>query len=310
MINTLTLNPAIDRVIYLDNFQKNITNRARSVMDTLGGKGTHVSVNLSLMGLENCAYGVAFGSNGKRVIGILDEHHIQNRFVHRPGYETRLNYLVIEDSGDCSIIAERGVMLEADVIEQLKADMEMYIQPGDCLVLSGDASNADPLVYNKLLEALKDKNLKVFLDTSGPSLKHCLSQPLYLIKPNQDELSQICGGTITTEAETIQALEHLYENHNIEIIAVSMGGDGSLVKTAQGIYRAVSPQVRVRNTIGCGDCYLAGLVAGIHENKSIVDTLRYATAVSAATAESDLSVGFDAGRAAELMDQVTITKLK
>ena len=42
---------------------------------------------------------------------------------------------------------------------------------------------------------------------------------------------------------------------------------------------------------------------------ALEDALRYATAVSAATAESALSVFFDPARAEALMDQVTIQKL-
>ena len=42
---------------------------------------------------------------------------------------------------------------------------------------------------------------------------------------------------------------------------------------------------------------------------SIEDTLRYATAVSAATAESALSVFFDVPRSEELMNAVKIKRL-
>ena len=49
MIHTLTLNPAIDRILYLDRFERNITNRIQRSQDTLGGKGTHVSINLKLL---------------------------------------------------------------------------------------------------------------------------------------------------------------------------------------------------------------------------------------------------------------------
>ena len=50
MINTLTLNPAIDKILYVDRFVKNVTTRIIEQKETLGGKGTHVSLNLSFMG--------------------------------------------------------------------------------------------------------------------------------------------------------------------------------------------------------------------------------------------------------------------
>ena len=56
MINTLTLNPAIDRVLYLGELVKNVTNRIESVTEVIGGKGTHVSINLRLLGVVNRAF--------------------------------------------------------------------------------------------------------------------------------------------------------------------------------------------------------------------------------------------------------------
>ena len=65
MINTITLNPAIDVIIYLDRFVRNITNRIQSTAVTMGGKGTHVSMNLKLMGSSSRAFGFGFGATGR-----------------------------------------------------------------------------------------------------------------------------------------------------------------------------------------------------------------------------------------------------
>ena len=59
MINTVTLNPAVDRILYLNRVQKNITNRTRSGVKTVGGKGTHVSMNLAILGIPSRAFGLA-----------------------------------------------------------------------------------------------------------------------------------------------------------------------------------------------------------------------------------------------------------
>lgn len=66
-----------------------------------------------------------------------------------------------------------------------------------------------------------------------------------------------------------------------------------------------------RTRSGCGDCFhFLGFVYGLSEGYSIEDTIRIATAVSAATAESKLSAGYDLERAKELKEQVTIEKIK
>ena len=40
MINTLTLNPAVDRILHLEALHKNTINRVRRTDTTVGGKGT------------------------------------------------------------------------------------------------------------------------------------------------------------------------------------------------------------------------------------------------------------------------------
>lgn len=130
-----------------------------------------------------------------------------------------------------------------------------------------------------------------------------------MIKPNLDELSTLVGYSVPEDdASIIQAI-HSLDACGVEIIAVSLGGDGSIIKTPDGMYRVHPPKVTVCNTIGCGDCFLAGFIYGIANEYTIEDTIRTATAVSAATAESTISVGYNLERAMELKGAVTIEKI-
>lgn len=312
MIHTLTLNPAIDRILYLNRLDKNVTNRIKKTTDTIGGKGTHVSINLKLLGQDNNAFGICHGKNGQQVMEMLSDYGIHVHFNHYEdhGKETRTNYLLIEDNTDCTIVAEAGVTLTEPELDTLLVTMKSVICPGDYLIFSGDASNSpDPLIYNKILRTFKDKKIRFFLDTSGDSLKECIQESPSMIKPNLDELSTLAGFSVgEDDASIIEAIRSL-ERYNIQIIAVSLGKDGSIVKSPEGIYRVHPPKVQVVNTIGCGDCYLAGFVYGLSQGYGIEETIRTATAVSAATAESELSAGYDLERAMEIKDQVTIEKI-
>lgn len=311
MIHTVTLNPAIDKLLYLEHFQKDITNRLQYSDDTIGGKGTHVSINLKLLGLDSAAFGIAHGPTGKKIIHLLNEHKIHTNFIMDEAAVTdsRTNYLIIEENGHCSTLASKGVLLSHMELDQLIENMIRQIHEGDYLVLSGDATNCpDSAIYNTIIRRLKDKNLKVFLDTSGETLKQCLLESPYLIKPNLDELSHLVNETLDTDEKIIQAILSLNKYH-IPVIAVSLGANGSIVKTPEGMYRIKPPSIAVKNTIGCGDCFLSGIIYGLLKNSSFPDTLRLATAISAATAESSSSVGFDLERAEELKPQVQITEI-
>ena len=307
-IHTVTLNPAIDRILYLDKFQPEITNRLTKTMDGLGGKGTHVSINLSLLGVKNQAFGIVHGKTGTDIIRLLQEQQVQ--FQHYPEHDSRTNYLIIEKDGKSTCLSSRGVPLSNEDIESFIQFMDDKLKEGDYLILSGDASNCpDSFVYNTIMKAFRDKHLKVFLDASGETLKKCILEKPYLIKPNQDELSFLCGRSLHSRDDILDAAASLDEL-DIPIVAVSLGGDGSVVRTREGTFFVTPPKINVCNTIGCGDCFLSGMIYGDYNNLPIETTLKIATAISAATAESNTSVGFKKERAKELFSAVAVTKMK
>jgi fructose-1-phosphate kinase PfkB-like protein len=69
-------------------------------------------------------------------------------------------------------------------------------------------------------------------------------------------------------------------------------------------------KVETVNEGGCGDAFLSAIIAGIEKNMSIEETLKVATAVAAATAESESTAGFDPNRAAELKKLAVVVKIQ
>jgi 1-phosphofructokinase family hexose kinase len=310
MINTLTLNPGLDHILYLDHLQKNITNRLKASLLSIGGKGTHVSINLGLMGTESRAFGFSFGKNGKMIQEMLSRAGVSVAFIHSEEGESRDNYLLVEEeTQDCTLLTERGPQPDEGEVNAFFDLLLREIQPDDDLVLSGDVSNFSKQdIYGQVQGLLREKGLRVFLDASGPSLSAGIRRKPFLIKPNLDELSFLTGKMLVTTKDIVSAVKGL-DGLGIEVIAVSMGGRGSLVRAGDRMFRVTPPKVTVRNTIGCGDCYIAGLLHGLNHDFDMEHAIRYATAVSAAAAESGDSVGFDPQRADELLQKVEITRV-
>lgn len=311
MINTLTLNPAVDRILCLDRMVKNSTNRILKSDIAVGGKGTHVSMNLSLMGRPNRAFGLAGGEAGRFIVDSLACCGVEPHFVHSGSYETRTNYLLIEEQDhSCTIIAEKGETPPEEDTAGLIEKMKALIRPGDSLVLSGDIGNYPaPFIYDHILGSLQVTDLRIYLDAGGKTLKQGLTHSPYLIKPNLEEFSELSGREIRSVAEIVAAMERL-DDYGIQIIAVTLGGSGAVVKMPGGIYRTSPPEVKVVNTIGCGDVFLAGMIFALDRNWAAEKMLKFATAVSAASAESPLSAGFNAGRARELIEFTRVSKIR
>jgi 1-phosphofructokinase family hexose kinase len=313
LIFTITLNPAIDKILFLDEFQRSRTNRLTRTLETIGGKGTHVSINLKLQAVESTALGIALGKNGKKIVKLMGDWGVQVQFLHYDlaGKESRTNYEIVENKGHiCSMLTERGPILPASITSDLLNQIKVLLTAGDMLVLTGDASNVeDTTIYSRLMLVAKELGAKVFLDASGNYLKEGLKSGPFLIKPNFEELCFIAGRDLKTEAEIVSAMLNL-DRFNIPMIAMTWGRNGAIVKNGRDFFRVNPIKVDAVNESGCGDAFLSAIIAGIEKNMNIEETLKAAAAVAAAAAESESTVGFEPNRAAYLKEMAVVVKIQ
>lgn len=310
LIATLTMNTAIDRLLFIDRFSKNNTNRINRVTETLGGKGTHVSLNLDRLGLKNDCYGVVMGQTGKRVTDILKRYsNINVKMYYQENGETRTNYALIENDHSCTLITEKGKTISKDICNKVVNMLKDSLVDEDDLVLSGDASNTEiPNIYNYIMEKLSEKKIRVYLDTSSENLINGIKLKPFMVKPNLEELSQYVGKKVESREDILQGMKEII-NKGVSLVAVTCGEDGSYVYYQNQFYRIEPLKIKAVNTIGCGDAYLSGIIYGINSSMDFEDVLSYASAVSAATALSDLTVGFDLIKMKELLTHVIIKRL-
>ncbi len=312
MILTVTLNPAMDLLLFVDSFAFNTTNRVSRSERCIGGKGTHISYNLADLGVANIATGIVMGRTGEELVNILEDEGVVCRFYTPKGGESRTNYALIDGEKNCTLISTKGPELTQ---ETLAAFLEVYrelLSGVAFVVISGDASN---FTDNKgvslqaaLFEAAKQNDAKVLLDASGKSLEECVKRSPYLIKPNVHELAELTKLPVQTEQDIIAAIESLAP-YRISVVAVSMGGEGSIVRYGSHYYKVSAAQVEVQNTIGCGDAYLSGLIYGMQNGMTPEDTLRFAAACGGAEAESERTVGLNKARVLALVDTINVQKV-
>lgn len=284
MIYTLTLNPSIDYVVHLKEFVRGITNRTTSEEYYIGGKGINVSCILSELGIKSTALGFTAGFTGEAIEKGLREQGICADFIRLRNGISRINIKVKADTE--SEINCQGPHIEQDEFERLLS-MTDEIQDGDMIVLAGSIPKtvADD-TYERILERLKDKQIRIVVDATKKLLLNCLKYRPFVIKPNKQEISEI----FSAKADSTEDIE-LYAKKLMEMgarnVIVSLGGDGAVLFAEDGnSYRTGVVKEQVLSTVGSGDSMVAGFIAGYEQTQDYGYALKLGTACGNATAFS------------------------
>ncbi len=313
MVLTVTLNPALDRILFIPAFLPGHANRIYRRENCIGGKGAHVSWNLSDLGMSSVATGIAMGPTGQVFLKALSGHGVTCDFYAPDGGDTRTNYIIVEDTGVCSLVCEKGPRITPAILDAYLPYYQRLARDADVIVISGDASNYVSREGSSFQQALLERGnaagARVVLDANGMSLREGVVCHPYLIKPNAEELAELTGLPTETDADVIAAIRAL-ERYDIPVIAVSLSSRGSIVRRHDTFYRVGCAPAECRNEVGCGDAYLAGLVYGLAQDAPDADWLAFAAACGGAQVENPLTVGLDGNRAHTLKQAVPVKILK
>lgn len=284
MIYTVTFNPALDYLMYVDELQSNDINRTVGEQLFYGGKGINVSVILSRLGIENKALGFLAGFSGHQLEEMLDADSIDNDFVYlKKGY-TRIN-VKIKSSKEIDINAN-GPEIDSDDINALFQKLE-DLQKGDCLVLAGSIPNTLPNnIYEKILDRLKDKGIDFVVDATGDLLKNVLKYKPLMVKPNHHELGEIFGVEINT-LDDIKIYGKKLQEMGAKNVLVSRGKNGAALLDENGeLHTTQNVEGKIVSSVGCGDSMVAGFLAGYYKSGDYSYALKLGSACGNATAFS------------------------
>ena len=282
MIYTITLNPAMDRTLWVEKIRPDDSNRITREQRYAVGKGIDVSRVLTTLGLVNKALGLVGGFAGEELEGRLLNEGIACDFVRIPG-ETRTNIVINEAStGNQTVFNARGPEIRPYELMQMIHKVEKVEDP-ETVVISGSLPpGVNPEIYRKIIEIFKERGARVLLDTDGDALSMGIHGLPDVIKPNIHELCRLVGRELLKKDEIISAATSLLKQ-GIGIVLVSMGAEGILLISEKEQYMASPPEVKVENTIGAGDSAVAGFVYGLSGGKTLKDALTYAVAAGTAT---------------------------
>lgn len=309
MIYTVTLNPAIDKTVVIENFRSGAVNRVGKLREDAGGKGINVSKCLKNLGEPSTAVMILAGDSGKRLEKMLQTLQIPALTVWAAG-ESRTNLKIIDPAKkENTDINEPGPGVSEELLQELKEKLGERIRSGDLVILSGSLpAGVDRGLYGKWTTYFQSLGACVYLDADGEPMKKGMEAVPYMIKPNNDELAALMGKETLTRDEMLQEGKQLLET-GIREIVISLGGDGALFVSDDGCFRAEGLQVPVKSTVGAGDSVVAAMACGQVRNLSREEKIRLSVAMGAASVMQSGTQPPEASLVWELAEQVKLQKL-
>ena len=94
---TMTLNPCIDRTVYMESFKVGATNIVKKVIEEAAGKGINVAIGLNHLQVPVKALGFAYREDADKLYVKLDAEQILHSFVEVEG-RLRVNQKLFDES--------------------------------------------------------------------------------------------------------------------------------------------------------------------------------------------------------------------
>ena len=210
-------------------------------------------------------------------------------------------------------INERGPALSNAERERVVERILYLAQGAQIVVLCGSLPRGVPVeLYGQLVEELRRLGATTILDTEGEPLRVGTRSGPDLVTPNLIEAEELVGHEFGDDEDRLAGVREIVELGARDAVITYESGCVALLggDSAERVAYRVSVEPREPlSSIGAGDAFLAGYVAGLYEGRSSEDSLRFATACGA---ESVRHVGagvIDPREVERLFPEVTAERL-
>lgn len=305
-IYTITLNPAYDVHAYAEHFAPYRENLAAVTSRQAGGKGVNLSRALKNGGTDNTAVVVLGRDNGEEFKQELEAAGLSTLLLEQPGRIRENLTLHCADAPETRI-SFSGFAADDSLLDRVSALLQ--VEEGTIVTFTGRVADGMSMdrVKDFLLE-LQSRGARIVLDSKSFSLEDILALRPWLIKPNQEEISEYLGCQVNSISDAAEKAG-VFAAHGVANVMVSLGEQGALLLCDGKRYMAVPPAVDAISTIGAGDSSLAGFIAAARRGADAAACLQNAVAYGTAACLTEGTLPPTAEGIAQILPEVQVKQL-
>ena len=250
---------------------------ARSISMTAGGKGANQAIAVAKQGMKLLFMG-AVGKDpaGSQMLVSLRSAGVNtDNILIDPEHGTGTFVPSVDDYGENTMVGTLGAnsSIGADYVKEKIDSCD-----ASALLLQMETSRESIL---GAMKAAKEKGLYVVLDPA-PAEGYFLEALKYadLITPNQQETERITGIKVINK-ETALEVGRVLQELGIDNSVIKMGAHGNLLYQSGKVDIIPAYKVKVVNTVGAGDTFVAALTSHYVKSGDLVEAVQYGNAAAA-----------------------------
>lgn len=309
-ILTLTVNPALDRIVTVDRLVFEDRAYIESTTEAAGGRGINAARVLTSFG----ATVTAITTTGAREVGRRFEEALQldqfTKDIVKVRGPLRMNLTITDHRGLTLKLNEIGPKLSQAEQNRIISSVTSHLPNASWLMLCGSLPpGVDAHFYTKLIRAATKHEVKTLLDTDGDALLHGVEAKPTLVKPNQSEAERLLNAPLITRSHWTEAVRRI-RDIGAQSVALSLGSRGVVAAAPDGsVLEVVPPPIEAVSPIGAGDATAAAIVWSLNRGDSFSEAMRWGVAAGTASTQLPGITLASLEQTEALHPQISVTKL-
>lgn len=248
-----------------------------------GGAPMNVALHLKRFGISSViASSTGSDEKGAKLVGFLKNAGMDTSYIQTHATLPTSEVLVhLNEKNNATFEICEPVAWD-DI--QLTPDLEGVLKSSQAIVY-GSLASRNPSTRETLGKLLDSDILRIMdVNLRSPFDKQEIVTPLLkkadIVKLNDDELVKICDW-FNIKGDFGACASDLYKLLNLKTLIITKGEHGASLIHDGTLYSHPGYKVKVADTVGAGDAFLAGFLAAFFDEKIMPEALAEASAIGA-----------------------------